>query len=84
MKYLVLVIFLLIPLLGKEKDTVIYKSDSVIYHCVEEKVYAEVYFNDGVIRTIPVVWINPYEENNTTILKCINFEDWLKDDDIKK
>lgn len=67
-----------------ESKDLLFKSDSVKYYCEDDYVKAEIFFVNGGRDLVKVVWINPYENEKTTLLKCTDFDTWMLDTDIKK
>lgn len=57
-------------------EELIYKDDTVKYFCVNGYVKADITFTDGTKDLVKVVWVNPHENKQTTILKCENFKEW--------
>lgn len=60
-------------------EELIYKGDTVKYYCVNEIVKANITFTDGTKDLVKVVWVNPYENNKTTLLKCEYFKQWVEE-----
>ncbi len=65
--------------LSQANEVLLYEGDTVKYFCVDSNVKAEIFFTDGTKDLVNVVWVNPKQNNETTILECDDFDLWIKD-----
>lgn len=77
MKLLLTILFFFSSVSANEE--LIYKGDTVKYFCVNGLVKADITFTDGTKDLVKVIWVNPYENNKTTVLKCENFKEWVEE-----
>lgn len=76
MKLLLTLIFFFSLLQADEE--ILYKGDGVKYFCTNNIVKAEIYFKDDTKDLVKVVWVNPKENNKTTLLSCEDFQFWIE------
>lgn len=76
MKLLLTLIFFFSLLQADEE--ILYKGDTVKYFCTNNIVKAEIYFEDGTKDLVKVVWVNPKENDKTTLLSCEDFQLWIE------
>lgn len=77
MKLLLILLFFFS--LSQANEVLLYEGDTVKYFCVNGTVKAEIFFTDGTKDLVNVAWVNPKQNNETTILECDDFELWIKD-----